>query len=156
MADRQGLLQRAAAKVQIAVLSADILTAVAFVLDGERRSHGLVQYVDASDLDFNLAGRHLEVLALAFDHFSDGLDDIFTAEGGGGGDQLRVGVCLDYELGDAIAVAKVDECHSSEFPRPLHPSCEGDFLADVSDAEFSASVSSVHMVFLEYSDSLQI
>ena len=156
MADSQGLLERAAAEIQVAVLCTDILTAVAFVFDGERWGHGLVQYVYASDLDLDVAGRHLGVLALAFDHFSDGLDDIFSAEGGGGCNQLWVGVSLNDELGDAIAVAQVYECHSSEFPRPLHPSCEGDFLADVSDAELSASVGSVHMVLLEYSDSLQI
>ena len=141
----QGALERAAAKVQVTELRTDVLAAVALILDGERRGDRLVEYVDGLKLQLYVACRHLGILALALHDLSCGLDDEFTSEGSGclheGG--LRVG--FHHELGDAVTVPQVDEGHSAEFPGPLDPSGQGYGLSDVGDAEFSASVSSVHI-----------
>ena len=52
---------------------------------------------------------------------------------------------VNYKLGDAVAVAKVHEGHSSELSALLYPSGQGHCLACIFDAEFSAGVCSVHM-----------
>ena len=116
MAQGKGSLERSAAQVQITVLGADVLTAVTLILDCERRSDTLVENHNLRDLDLDVSGGHLRVLAFAFDDFSGHLDDIFTAKGSCCLDEACLCVGFDDKLGDSIAVAKVDEGHSSKLP----------------------------------------
>ena len=134
----------AATEVQIAVFHPQVVTAVGLVLNGEGRSHGLVQNVDGRHLDLDVAGGNLIVLGRALDDFADGLDHEFTAEGGRGLHQVGGSIGLDDELRDAIAVPEVDERHAAQFAGFLDPSGERHLLPFVADAEFSASVCTVH------------
>ena len=70
---------------------------------------------------------------------------------------LESGVCraLDHELGDSIAVAQVNKCHSSQFSGLLYPAGQGHLAAGVFNAEFSASVCSVHIwLVIEFNSGL--
>ena len=65
------------------------------------------------------------------------------------------GLCFRYVIdllrftgGDAIAVAQVDECHTTHFAAALHPSGQGYFLANIFDAKFAACVGSIHSCML--------
>ena len=145
VAECQGPLERGTAEVEVTVFRAEVLTAVGSLLDGERRGDGLVEDVDGLHLDLHVAGGHLRVLAFAFEDFAGHLDHEFTSEFGCGGDEFRSRIGLHHELGDAIAVAEVDEGHTSEFAGFLNPSREGHFLTFVGDAEFAAGVRSVHI-----------
>ncbi len=145
VAQGQGALERAAAKVQVTVFGTEVLTAVALFLDGEGRRYALVEDGDGFQFDFDVSGGHLGVLGAAFHHFAGCLDHVFTAQGGGGLHQGGGGIGLYHQLGDAIAVTQVDECHAAQFTGLLHPSCQRYLLAFVLNAEFPASVCSVHM-----------
>ena len=80
MTDLQSPLKRVSAKVKITVLCTKFLSAVAFVLDSERRSVGLVEYLDFAECDFDVSGRHLRILALTLDHLSGHLKHPFAAK----------------------------------------------------------------------------
>ena len=142
---RQRLLERIPSQIQITVLGAEILAAVALVLDRERRGDGLVEDVDRLKFDLNVTCVHPGVPALTLDYLTGGLDDIFTAQRGRCLHQSCVCVRLKHELRDAIAVTQVNESHSAELPGPLHPTGKGHLLPDILNAEFPACVCSVHI-----------
>ena len=152
MAQSEGALQGRAAQVEVAVFRPQVLASVALLLDGEGRGDGFIQDADGGEFDLDLAGGHLRILALALEHLARGLDHEFTAQAGGGLDQRRVGVRLHDQLRDAVAVAQVDEGHAAEFAGFLHPSREGDCLSFVGETQLAASVGSVHIIRLVYSN----
>ena len=143
--ERERPAERTAAEVQVAVFHPDVVAAVGFVLDGEGRGDGLVQDGDGGHLDLDVAGGHLAVLGLALDDLADRLDHEFTAEGGGGVHQVGGRVGLHDQLGDAVTVPEVDEGHAAQFAGFLDPSGERHALSLVADAEFSASVCTIHI-----------
>ena len=120
----QRFLERVAAQVQIAVSSAQLLAAVADILDGERRDLRRIQHIHLVEKDLDVAGVHLRVLALTFRHTACNLDYVFTAEACDCGFHRLVAGWVCHQLSYAVAVAKVHECHSSHLPDPLHPSGE--------------------------------
>ncbi len=148
VAQRQGALEGRTAQVEVAVLGAQVLAAVALLFDGEGRDGRFVQDADGGELDLDLARGHLGILALALEHLARGLDHEFTAQGSGGLDERGVGVRLHHQLRDAVAVAQVDEGHASEFAGFLHPSRESDCLSFVGETQLAASVGSVHIYSL--------
>ena len=145
VAQLEGPLQRGASEVQVAVLCTQVLAAVAVLLDGERRGHRPVEYFYGLEGYLDVARRDLAVLVLPFHYGAGGLYHKLPAQRGCA--FLESGVCraLDHELGDSIAVAQVNECHSSQFAGLLYPAGQGHLAAGVFNAEFSASVCSVHI-----------
>ena len=123
-----------AADVEVAVAHAEVVAAIAIVLDGEGRSLGLVEDNELGDFDFDVASGKFGVLAGTLDDGASGLDDIFAAKATGFFTELGVGFHVEGELGDAIAVAEVDEGHASEVATALQPATKGDLLADVIDS----------------------
>jgi hypothetical protein len=111
--DLESLLKRISTKVKITVLCSELLTAVAIVLDSERRSVCLVEDIDFSEADLNVTGRHLRVLALALDHLTGNLKYPLATKAGSCLEKSSVSVSVNYELSDAIAVTEVNECHTS-------------------------------------------
>ena len=148
----ESLAQRVAAQVKVAVFRTEFLTSVADILDGERRGLGLVQDLECCHFDFYVSGRHLGVLAGTLYDLSGGLYHEFPSERSG---------CLhkfsfrgvDDQLGDAVAVAQVNESHTSEFAAFLHPPGESDGFACIFYAELSASMCSVHIFNNLFSES---
>jgi hypothetical protein len=56
-----------------------------------------------------------------------------------------IGLFVEHELGEAITIAEVDKSHTAHFARALHPSTEGDTLANFAQAEFATIVGSIHV-----------
>ena len=140
----ESLAQRVAAKVEVAVFRTEFLSAVADILNRERRGLCLVQDLEFSNFDFYVSGRHLGVLAGTLYDLSGGLYHEFPSERSGCLHEFSFrGV--DDQLGDAVAVAQVYESHTSEFAAFLHPPGESDGFACIFYAELSASMCSVHI-----------
>ena len=144
MPESEGSLERRSAQVEVTVLGAKVFASITVFLYGKWRSNRLVKYVDTLHFNLNFSGRNLGVLALTLKHFSADLNHIFTTQRLGLLVQFRVSATINYELGDAVAVTKVDECHSTEFAGFLNPSREGDFLSFVGKPQLTASIASVH------------
>ena len=135
---RNRLRWTGAAQVEVAVLHAQVVAAVGVVLDGERRGIGRVEDVQLADLNFDLAGGDLQILGLALADGADGLDDELAAELPGLATEVGVGVHVEGELRDAVAVAQVHEGEAAEVAGALDPAAQGDGLSDVVGAEFAA------------------
>ena len=133
-----------AAQVEIAVFCTDVFAAVALLFNGEGRGERFVEDIDGFETDFDVSGVDFGVLAGAFDHCSRRLNHEFAPEGGGGFHQCGVGISLHHELCDSITVAKVNEGHASEFTAALHPSGQRHLFSNITYAEFSAGIASVH------------
>ena len=140
--EHKRVLERVSSEVEVSVFGSDVITAVAFVFDGERRRYGLVQDIDRTEFDLDFAGIHLGVLALTLDYFAFCLDDEFASERVGHLNQFCRSIGAYHQLGYTISVAKVNECHSSEFSGSLDPSGKNYFLACVCESELTASVCS--------------
>ena len=111
----EGLLQRIASKVEIAILRTQVLAAVALVFDREGRGETFVEDIYFGNADFNVAGRHFCVFAAALHHFALRLDYEFTPQGGRGFHQFGGSIGFDHQLGNPVTVAQVYESHSAEF-----------------------------------------
>ena len=135
-----------AAQVEIAVLHTEVIAAVCFVLNSERRCGRLVKDVHLFYSDFYLSGRHLGVLRTSFCHYAGHLKHIFAPEMVGRLAEFRVGLLIEHKLGQAVAVTKIDECHSPHFPYALHPSRQCHGLPEIGHAQLAAIVISVHIV----------
>ena len=80
--------------------------------------------------------RALEALGNHADH----LDDVLLPQGVREFRDFRILLGMKHALGEALAVAKVDEDHAAMVAGGIHPTDEGDGLADVGLAEFVAVV----------------
>ncbi len=131
-----------AAKVDVAVLEADFL-----VGDGvfSGREGGRLRVVEeeervGDELDF--AGGHVgvgEAFAAVAEDSGDG-DDVLGARGFGLGVSFGADFLIEDDLGDAGAVAEVEEDEIAVVAAAIYPTHEGDGLAGVGAAEFSAGV----------------
>ena len=146
MAEEQVPLDRASAQIQIAVLHAQVIPSIGVVFDGEGRGVGCIENGQVLNLNLDLTGRDLHVLGLALAYQAGGLDYEFTAEFSRFAAEVCVGVHVERELCDAVAVAEVDECEAAEVAGPLDPSAQDDGLSDVVGAEFAAGVGTVHLL----------
>ena len=52
-----------------------------------------------------------------------------------------------YKLCNTIAITQVDKCHTAEFTGALDPPGEGHSLSNITNAELSAGIRSVHCMF---------
>ncbi len=132
-----------AAQVEITVFHAEVIAAVGIVLNGERRHIRLVEHIKLCGYDLDIARGKIGILALALGHLTGDLHHIFAAEMICRILQGGIIVVKNY-LGYSIAVAEVEECHSSHLAHALYPSGESHFLTYVGLTKFATSVSSVH------------
>ena len=151
------VFDRVTAQVEVAVLHADVVAAVADVFDGERRHLRGGQNLERLDLQFDVACRVLRVFRLAFHHDAFGLDDEFTSDLAGGLHRLsRANSFLHKQLRDTITVAQINPQQGAFVADTLHPAAQCDFLTHVGHAKFTTCMSSKHIVYLLYSTNLQI
>ena len=136
--------KRATAQVQVAVFHADFLAAVGVVLDGEGRQLGRVQHLQSGDDNFNVAGRHVGVLAGTLSHGALHFDHVLAPEFARGLAEFGIGVHVEGQLGDAVTVAQVHEGHAAQVTGALDPSAEGHSLVHVLHSELSTSMRAVH------------
>ena len=144
MTQNQVALQGRTPQIEVAVLHAQVVAAVRHLLDGEGGHLGFVQHDHLLGGHLDVPGGHLRVLRLAFDDFTDDLDDPFAAHRAGHGAGFGRGVFLDDDLGDTVTVPEVDEGHGPEVSDFLHPPGQGDGFVDVAGPEAAAGMGSVH------------
>ena len=127
-------LQAFAAQVDVAVAETDGLVDVGALVDGERRGVGRREDLDGAVLQLDLSGGELGVdraLDAVLDRAGDA-QHILVAQ--------VVGL-LDDALGDAGAVAQVDECEVlAVLSAALDPAAQGDLVSDVAGAQLAAPV----------------
>ena len=145
VAQFQVLAHSRAAQVEVAVFHAYIVASVRIVLDGKGRGERRIEHVQRGNDDFDIARRQVGVLAEAFVHSTGCLYDIFTSQVVGAVAKVGVRLLVEHELGNAIAVAQVDEGHAAHLASALHPSGQRDLLVYIFYAEFSAGVGSIHI-----------
>ena len=124
-AQQQVVLDRIAPDVEVAVTHPQVFAAVRFVLDGKGRQVAGVEHLEAFDHQFHFAGGIVRVFRGAFDDRTFGLYDVFPAQFFGGFQQSGSRLFVESQLGDAVAVAQVDEYHLSQVAQVLHPTCQG-------------------------------
>ena len=131
------------ADVEVAVLEAQVLAGLDVVLDLERGRLGGVEHLDLGAEHLDLAGCEVGVgLALdAMAHLALDEDRPLGTHGLGGGEHLgRAQVGVEEDLGEALAVAQVDEDQAAEISTGTDPSGKRDCLADVLCTQLTAGV----------------
>ncbi len=142
VAEPEVALHLGTAQVDVAVLEADFLVLDGFFSGREGGEAGVVEHAQLGGLDLDFAGVHLGVdgVFVAQADFADGGDDIL------GADLLALGVALgdellvEHDLGDAGAVAEVEEDEVAVVAAAIDPAHEDNLLACVSGAQIAAEV----------------
>ena len=141
MAGDEGVGHVFAADVEVAVFEARFFRDSVALVGGEGGRVGFVDQFGGGDDDFDLAGDHFGV-GFAFFARADGAvdgDDVFVAQGAA--DFVGGGVIgMEDDLGDAGAVAHIDEDDAAVVAVGVDPSGEGDFGVDVGFTEDAAGV----------------
>jgi hypothetical protein len=145
MAQLEVLGHFGAAQVQVAVGKAEIFVGD-FGVEGKGRDVRLVENGEGAGDDLDFAGGELWVFAAgeALDDAAGDLKDVFSAESVGGFGDLREFLGAKDDLGEAFAVAEVDENHPTVVSARIDPACQGDLLADVFLAQTVTSGGAVH------------
>ena len=129
--------------VEIAVAQAQVLAGLDMVLDLEGRRLGAVEDLDLGDENLDLT-RGEVVVGLALDAMAhlalDQHGPLGTDRLGRGKGLCIAEVGVKEDLGQALAVAKVDEDEAAEVATTPHPTRKRDLLADVLCAQLSAGV----------------
>ena len=111
------------AKVKVPVFHPNIIATIGVILNGKRRNGRFVQNSECSDFNLNLTRWNGQVLVASLNHIALGLQYKFPAQGIF--IQLLVETFIENQLGDAVAIAKVNKGNGTEFPDGLHPSSQG-------------------------------
>ena len=137
-------VQALAAEVEVTVFHPQILIGkLAVELEGQHV--GFVQDGESGGDDLHLARADFAIFR-AFEaggHFALNLEDIFVTQVVTFGGELRVLFRTEDNLGEALAVAEVDEDDATVVACRIHPSAELDALPDVGLADFVAMVGAV-------------
>lgn len=135
-------LHAGAAEIDIAVLEASFFADVDVVFHREGRGLGLVQDPELVDNNFHLAGGDgwIDGIGAAlFDNAFDG-DDVFVTDFFGAGVHGGIGFHTEDGLGDAGAIAQVDEDDAAQIATAVHPAHQEDALAFVGQTQGAAIV----------------
>ncbi len=130
-----------AAKVEVAVFEARVFGDSVALRGGEGDGIGLVDEFGGGDDDFDFAGGHFGIGSAFFagpDCAGDG-DDVFVAERAADLVGLA-GFGMKDDLGDAGAVAEIDEDDAAVVAVSVDPAGEADFGADVGFTQDAAGV----------------
>ena len=146
MAEFQVFSDRITTKVEIAVLHPDVVASIGVVLNGERWNLAGIEHLELAHDNFDVACWDILVLAVALIDRAHHLNDELTSELVGLCAEFCVSILIKHQLCDSISVAKVDERHRSHLAASLHPSRQGDLLADMLHTQFAACVCSIHIL----------
>jgi len=121
MPQQEGILAGLSAQVEVAVFQSELLAAVGLVFDGERWGGRGAEHLDALGHQLDVACGQVGIFAASLADASAYLDDALAHQGAGMLAQGGVQVEVEVELGDAVAVAQVDEGHAAEVADALDP-----------------------------------
>ena len=139
----EDVLHRGATHVEVAVLQPGFFADLVGFIGDEGGVVAVVEHDAVGGVNFDLAGVELGVFAaFADDALTGDGDDVFAAQLLGHAVGVG-GFGVEDDLGDAVAVAQVDEAHAAVVAVVVDPAAEGDGFADVSFAQGAAGVGSV-------------
>ncbi len=140
VAQHHVLLHLRPAQVDDAIDQAHVFGEVV-VIKLERRRHRGVEYFQLVAEDLDLARRHVGILGArrAAPHLAGDPQHELAAHGLGQLEHLGTIGIADH-LGEAFAVAQVDEDHAAMIAAAVVPAAEGDDLIDVGGGELTAVV----------------
>ncbi|MNV34162.1 hypothetical protein D3C71_1255690 [compost metagenome] len=141
------LMQRLAAKIEEAVLQANIFRIFRLTEDRQRQFLGNTKNLDLLRVKLDLAGRHALVDCVFRTRLDEAVDadDPFATHGLG--DLEGRAVWIGNHLGDAVMVAKVDEENAAMISHAVNPTGKANGFADVGLAESGTGVAAVTMHF---------
>ena len=154
MTEFEGSLKRASPQVKITVFGPEVFSAVALVLNGERRSYRIVEDVYPVKFYLDVSGRHLRVLALPFADYALGLDDELPSKRIEHLQNFRVRIVVCHQLSDAVTVSKVHKVEASHLSNSLNPSGQSHLLSCIAEPKLSASICPVHICDLNFSKNI--
>ena len=134
------------AQVEVAILHTDIVAAVGVVLDSERRCNTLREDIQFLSDNLDIASRQICVLALTLVHYAFHLHAELTSEFACTCAKVAVIRVVEDELCDTIAVAEVNECHTTHLASALYPSGKSHGLATIRETKLSACIRSIHYI----------
>src|SRR5262249_15158912 len=149
VAQDERALERRAAQVEITILQPQVFIGQLIggeFRHGEGRRRAAVEDLHLVCPDLDLARTKLGVL-LAGKPMNDGPfdgDDPFAAQLARGVEQFLAALRLENDLGDAVAVAEIDEHEQILIAAGVDPPVENDGFADVGFAQLAAGVSPPH------------
>ena len=137
-------------QIQIAVFQSGGLVRLtgAVHFKGQLVVAAFAQDPDFRGNDLDVTGGDLRVLAVPFPHGAGDLNGGFLVDLLEGPEHL---FRIHHDLGGAVEITDDDKCEVlADFPHILHPSCDGDGLADIIHAELAAVMGSglEHSLFL--------
>ena len=133
-----------AAKVEIAILHAQVISTISVILNSERRNLTAVEHHKLLGNNLDVAGRNIGILALALSNLAFHLNHKLTAKVVGCIAQRSINFIVKYYLSDAIAVAHIHKRHATHLADTLHPACQLHHFAHISDAKFSTRLCPKH------------
>ena len=142
----QSSLKRCTAQIKVSVLCPQLLATVCILLNCERRGNSRIKNLYISKGNLNLAGLNLGIFALSLNNGTFSLDNPLSTHLLNKLVNLLV-VLISHKLCDAITVSQVNEIERTHFAYSLYPSGQGNLLANIRNAEFTACVCSVHICF---------
>ena len=144
MAEFDVELHGIAAQVDVAVLQPHLFVGKNGVARQERQRLRDVQNTEFFRDQFDFAGRDVLVdgIGVALLHRPDDRDDELVAQRLGLVMNGSIHFVIEDDLGNAAAVAQIDEDDLAEIAAAVHPSHEDSFFARVGEAQSPAHVSS--------------
>ena len=133
-AEQQVALHGVAAQVEVAIFHTQVVAAVGIILNGKRWCFGCIQHLEARYANFYVAGFTIRVFAGPFAHGTAGLNDEFAAEFACAFAQFGIVVHIEHQLGNAVAVAQVDEGKAAQVAADGYPAGQGHFFIDIRKA----------------------
>ena len=134
------------AQVEVAILHTDIVATVSIVLYSERRCNTLREDIQFLGDNLDIASRQISVLALTLVYYTSHLHAVFASQFACTCAKVAVVRVVEDKLCDTIAVAKVDECHTTHLASALYPSGKCYGLAAVRETKLSACIRSIHYI----------
>ena len=129
-----------AAKIQVAVAQARLLTHLNVLVNLERQRSGSVQHLNGGHLNLNLAGGQVRVLVTlrALGNLTGHAQNVLVAQ------VLEVSLVVENALGDTLAVTQVNEGDATVVAATSHPTGQGDGLSNVCGGQLAVGVSAKH------------
>ena len=122
MAQFQILTNGITTQVQVTVFHTQVVAAIRFIFDRERRSYGSIQYIQFRNNQFDIPCRNIFVLAGTFSDSSRYLNHILAAQFVCFFTKISIYFLIEYQLGYTITVTKIDKRHTAHLTSSLHPS----------------------------------
>ena len=129
-----------AAKIQVAVAQARLLTHLNVLINLERQRSGSVQHLNGGHLNLNLASRQVRVLITlrALSHQTGHAQHVLVAQ------VLKISLIVENTLGDTLTVTQVNEGDTTVVAAASHPTGQGNSLSNICGGQLAVGVSAKH------------